>query len=254
VFVAWPPGRSPARRTVARAFAAIGAALAVAAVALAVLAPGRPAVRPATDGARVTALSSGSVRVALNGQQLTLPQSGLATRGGVELRVYTARHAGTRSASLPTTLTDQRVAALNGGRLPIGLRPSSDGAPVRYTDTVTETVLLEPGTQRIVAARSVERVTVGVVRTAGAVLPLSRPIATVRTGTTATAEASALLSAKSEVATLHRRSVLVGLGWTSGVLAALALLVTGAVALPRRREPIAAPEPTPVGELAKKLG
>ncbi|HEY2271324.1 MAG TPA: iron uptake transporter permease EfeU [Jatrophihabitantaceae bacterium] len=254
LFVAWPPGRSPARRTVVRVFAATGAGLAVAAVVLAVVAPGRPGAPSATGGARVRTLSSGSITVTSDGGQLRLSQGRPATRDGVALRVYTARHAGSRSAEMPATLSDERIATLNGGRLPIGLHPSGSGTPVRYSDSVTETVLLEPRTHRIVSARSVETITAAAVSASGAALSLSRPVQVVHTGTGAAAETSALSNAKSDLAALHRRSVLAGFGWTAGVLAALALLAAAALALPRRREPHTTRAAAPAGELAQKLG
>ena len=46
------------------------------------------------------------------------------------------------AAGLPTTLTAQQIAALNGGRLPVGVRSGQAGQAydVSYTDTLTPTI------------------------------------------------------------------------------------------------------------------
>jgi high-affinity iron transporter len=236
LFVAWPPGRSLARRSVARVCLAAGATLGVAALVLALVTPGRPADRPSTAGAQVISMTGATATVQLDGRRLTLQHSGSVARNGVELSVYTARHAGTKSAALATTLTDQRIAALNGGRLPIGLRPTQSGAPVRYTDSVSESVQIEPRTGRIVDARSTERITAAVVEPSRGTLPLLRPVSLVTIALPATATRAAAASAASDVATLEHRTLTTGLAWTAGVLGALLLLAGLALSIgPRRR-------------------
>ena len=253
LFVAWPPGRSPARRTVTRTLAATGAALVAAAAILALVVPGRPADRPPTGTARVVAASATTITVEGNGVRSTLRRSGVAMRDGVRLDAYTAQRAGTRAANLPTTLSDQRIAALDGGRLPIGLRSSSTGATVRYSDTVRQQVLVEPRTGRIVQIRATERVSADVVQPGGATLPLSQPVSTTTSGTTASQAAVAVRSARADLAVLARRALLAGLGWTAGVLGVVCLLAAAALAVPRRRaraSDVTVAETTPGREFA----
>jgi high-affinity iron transporter len=52
------------------------------------------------------------------------------------------------TAGLPTTLTAQQIAALNGGRLPVGVRSGQAGQAydVSYTDTLTPTISADTGT------------------------------------------------------------------------------------------------------------
>lgn len=251
IFVAWPPGKSPARASLARAIAGIGTLLAIATVVLAVVAPSRTADRPLTGSARVVASAGDTATVLLDGQRFVVRQTGSTGRDGVSVGVYTGSRAGTAAADLPRTLTDQRLAALNGGRLPIGLHPSSAGSAVRYTDRVTETVLIEPRTDRIVSARSVERITAAAVTASGGTLPLARPVRTTTLATSAAENAAAAHAAAADLAALDRRALLVGLGWTTGVLAALSLLAAGALALPRRRVPVIAPSSGPTEQLVQ---
>lgn len=251
IFVAWPPGKSPTRATLARALAGVGALLAIATVVLAVVAPSRPADRPRTGSARVVASAGERATVLLDGRRFEVRQTGSLGRAGVAVGVYSGSRAGTAAAGLPHTLSDRRLAALNGGRLPIGLRPSSTGTPVRYTDRVVETVLIEPRTERIVSARSVERITAAAVMTTGGTIPLSRPVRTTTVATTAAEGAAAARAAAHDLAMLDRRALLIGLGWTTGVLAALSLLAAGALALPKRRVAVVAPSSGPTEQLVQ---
>jgi high-affinity iron transporter len=252
LFVAWPPGRSLARRSVGRVCLIAGAALGVVAVVLAFVTPGRPADRPSTAGSRVISMTDATATVQLAGRRVTLQHSGFLARNGVDLRVYTALHAGTKSAALPTTLTDQRIAALNGGHLPIGLRPGQSGVPVRYRDAVSESVQIEPQTGRIVDAHSTERITVALVDPSRGTLPLLRPISTITTALPAAASRAAASSAASDVATLEHRTLIIGLAFTAGVFAGLLLLAGLALSVgPRRRADEAAPTSTPASELVQ---
>jgi high-affinity iron transporter len=251
VFVAWPPGRSPARRSVSRALLATGAVLGVAAVVLALITPSRPAERPATAGAQVQSIGNGTAVVQLDGRAVTMQQTGSASRGGVDVQVYSARHTGTAAASLPGTLSDERIAALNDGRLPIGLKPSAGGAPVRYADTVTATAWIEPRTARIVDARTREQVGVTVVAPGYGALPLARPIAVSSTSLPASDVRAATAAASDDVAAIERRTLLSGLAWTVGVLGGLLLLAGAALAIAPRRREVAAPHGAPASALAE---
>jgi high-affinity iron transporter len=249
LFVAWPPGRSPARRSVSRAMLAGAAVLGVTTLVLALVTPDRPASRPATAGAQVLSQSGNSAVMQMNGRPENLRHRGVIARGGVDLQVYTARHSGTRAATLPTTLSDQRIAALNGGHLPIGLRASGTGMRVQYTDTVTVTALVQASTLRVIDARSSERITAAVVQSDGAALPLGRPVDATTAALPAAAVQAATSAAAADATTDEHRTLLTGLAWTTGVLAGLLLLGGLALAVVPRRRSARANQPTPVSEL-----
>jgi high-affinity iron transporter len=80
------------------------------------------------------------------------------TRSGLETDVYTAS-----ATSVPTRdrLTLTEIAALNGGRLPLGTATSSDSSvsvPVRYQDQVKLTWWVEPTTGRVVDVQWAENI------------------------------------------------------------------------------------------------
>jgi high-affinity iron transporter len=251
VFVAWPPGRSPARRSVSRALLATGAALGVAAVVLALVTPSRPADRPVTAGAQVQSIGHGTAVVRLDGRNITMQQTGSASLGGVDVQVFTARRAGTGAGSMPGTLSDERIAALNGGRLPIGLKPSAGGALVRYADTVTATAWIELRTARIVDARTREQAAVTVVAPGHSALSLAQPIAVSSTSLPAADVRAATSAASADVAALQRRTLLGGLAWTAGVLGGLLLLAGAALAIAPRRREVATPQGAPASAMAE---
>jgi high-affinity iron transporter len=242
VYVAWPPGSSPARRSVSRVLLGSAAVLAVVTVVLALVAPARPASRPATAGDQVVSVSGGTATVRLAATARTLRQGDGVTRGGIELDVYTGTHAGTLAADLPGSVGYDRVGELNGGHLPIGLRATGGQAQLRYADQVRDTVWIEPRTGRIVDARTREQVTAAVVGASGALLPLSTPVRTSTSALPARVSSAALHAAARDVSTLHRRSLLLGLGWTAGVLAGLCLLAGLALAIRPRRKAAAIPD------------
>lgn len=253
VFVAWPPGRCVQRRSLSRALLGTGAVLAAVAAVLVFVCPDRPASRPVTAGYQVVSMSAGTAVVRTDGRTLTMRHTGSQDRGGLATDVYTARQLGTRAASLPLRLSYERVAQLNGGRLPIGLTATGrDAATMRYTDTVTATAWVEPRTARIVDVRSREQVTASVLDPTRGTLALSRPIDSSDSTLAATTVRAARSAASDDVATLDRRTLLIGLAWTAGVLAILVLLAGAALAgTPRRRSDAAIRTPSPVSDLVK---
>jgi high-affinity iron transporter len=238
MFVAWPPGRSPARASVSRALLVGGAIAAVAALMLAVLAPSAPAQRPAAASAQVVASGSHTAQVRLDGRTVGFAQAGSASHDGVAADIYIATTPGQLASAMPTTLSYARVAALNGGRLPIGVQPRlAANATVHYADTVRTTVWIAPRTQRIIDIRSVERVTAAVASPDAGTFPLSRPVRVASTGLPKQSAAVAASAARADSATLDHRALLIGLAWTVGVVGALALLAGAALAVTPRRRP-----------------
>jgi high-affinity iron transporter len=241
LYLAWPPGRGPSRRTMARALGAAAGLFALVAGALALLAPARP--EAATAGTRVVSLGA-SATVGTSGDTVTLHRSGTVERDGLSLARYTSRsvHAGPGS---PARLSYARIADLNGGRLPIGLTPTGADAAVRYAAVAGTTVLIEPRTARVVEFRTTTRVAATVEGFA-----LAHPVRTTTSGWSAATSRAALAQARDAVADIDRRDTMLACAWTAGVLALLAAAGTGALVLRRRAAPVPgappAVDPVPV--------
>jgi high-affinity iron transporter len=243
-FVAWPPGHSPARASVSRALLLGGGVAATAAVVLAVLAPSAPAQRPETASAQVVAAGSHTAQVRLDGRTVDFANAGSASHHGVVADIYTATTPGQLAAAMPTTVSYARVAALNGGRLPIGVQPRlAVNATVHYSDAVHTMVWIAPRTLRIIDIRSVERATAAVASPGGGTFALSRPVRIATTGLPSQAADAAASAARADSATLDRRTLLIGLAWTLGVVGILALLAGARLAMTPRRRPVAAAKP-----------
>ncbi|MEU6173733.1 iron uptake transporter permease EfeU [Streptantibioticus parmotrematis] len=267
LYVAWPPGRAPSRRTVARLGGALGAVFAVGALVLTVAAPGRP------SGGAVTGSGASSVRLTERTAEritvvtrprspaakptaagapvtITLRRVGTQAHAGVETAVYRASRPGSAAAGRPATVTWEQAAALNGGRLPLGVRPATGGGPtvsLTYADTDDLTVWIAPRTGRVVDLRWTETVTGALTGTQVGTVGLDQPVATASGGLPADVVAKASAAARHDAHTLDLRAGL--LAWAAGlaVVAALAL-VTAAVAAFGRRSGAAAPEGAPVPE------
>jgi high-affinity iron transporter len=250
-YVVWPPGRAPARRTASRALLAGGGVLAVAALVLALVAPSAPAHRPATGSARVMSVSNGKADVRLSGRTVSLTETGSALRRDVAADVYTGVSSGRLAATLPTTVGFARVAALNGGHLPIGLQTrQAHDATLRYTDRVRTTVWIAPRTQRVIDARQTEQVSAVVVSPSGGSYPLSQPVRTATSELPDSVASASAAAARSESSTFGRRALLIGLVWLAAILGGLSLLAGAALAVPPRRRSTA-PTPRRTSDLVK---
>ena len=236
LFVAWPAGRSIPRRTLALAGAITGTVAAIATVVSVILIPAQPASRPSTSG------------YALVDEQLILTPSaevsvrpaGSAEYRGIATDVYTASLPGTAATGRPERIDLAEVAALNNGRLPLGLRSSTgtvDSVAVRYTDTTSLTFWVEPRTQRIVDVRQTETVRATAVDTPVGSVPLPKPVST----RTTSLPNNGVTAARHDLSTLDKRRSLQSTAWTLGVVAILARLGSALVALGRKRSSETAP-------------
>ena len=267
VFVAWPPNRPIARRTLVRLASAPAGLGVVAAALLFALAPATPAADPATAAgafsARLAAAPAATAVVRTVPQSpaagtdtttasataatpatssITVHRTGSAQHAGVATDVYTASLPGTSAASRPTRLTYEQVAALNGGRLPLGVHTTDASAEVqvRYTDTDVLTVWVEPRTGRVVDLRWGETVLATLTGTQVGTVPLDQPVATATAAMPAADSAAAGSAAQADLTALNHRS-----GYTAGAEAAVALAVLAVSALvglglTGRRKPAAA--------------
>jgi len=181
--VLWPPRRTPSRHTLGRILVGTAAGATVIAALLAVLGPAAPvavsgrqgpfdlasaAGSPATVGTATVTLDDdqqGADITATAAGSTVAGRSSLTATGHAEL-TGTAINAAVdpAAAGLPTTMTADDIAALNGGRLPVGLRsgPPGQTLDVNYLDVVTPTITVDPGSGAVLAVDLAVRRTVEV--------------------------------------------------------------------------------------------
>ena len=174
--VLWPPKRTPSRQVLGRVLVGTAAAALVAAGLLAALGPPAPpavtgvqgpfAMQGTSDAGAISGTAAitlsadattADLRAELAGSVVagatTLVAAGHAEAGGPAGSVSATVLAGSpvsaqvdaAAANLPVTMTAAEIAALNGGRLPVGVRSgqSDQGYDVSYTDTVTPALTVD---------------------------------------------------------------------------------------------------------------
>lgn len=262
LYVVWPPGRSPSRSLVLRTASFVAVAGLAAGTLLFVLAPSVPvtptsavlatsasgsaSVRQVSrDGARLVVATSGT----LPAQTWTLRLSGPATVGGRTAETYAVTGvAQANPRSLPSRVSIVALAALAGGRLPLGISAGSEPAtvPVRYATTAGLTASIDTATGRLLNVVYTRATTAVATLSAG---PASVGIVnTASVGATRAAVADAAVAARTQAASAHSRSSrrdLAVIAWAVGGLAALIVALT---ALRRRPESVVtgeAPAATP---------
>jgi high-affinity iron transporter len=168
---------------------------------------------------------------------ITLRRTGSGQHDGVATDIYTASRPGTAAADRPARLSFTQVAALNGGRLPLGVRGTDANATVavQYSDTSTLTAWVEPRTGRVVDLRWTETVLATLTGTQVGAVPLDRPVASAASGLPAATAASAAGAARHDLSALDRRSALHAGAEAAGAVAVLALLATVLLAVTGRR-------------------
>jgi high-affinity iron transporter len=218
-YVAWPAGRRFPRRRAAVVLAALGATAAAVAAILVLTIPTIPAPAPVTSAegwsAQVVSTPLGgppSIRTqtrnpAAGGDQagglaeIVMSPAGTETHGSVATRKYTADATGSAAATLPQQLSLERLAQLNGGRLPLGTAIGGSDLPVHYQDAVHLEVWVQPTTDRVVDLAWTESVAAALVRPDGSTAPLAQPAAT---GTARLPTAAAQAAERAAAADLDR--------------------------------------------------
>jgi len=262
LYVTWPPSRPVSRRTMLRVWSGLAATALAAVAVLAVALPGRPAQDPVTPAGPLTAALAGphaataTVRTApaaaaaagggAAGQGsalLTLRRTGGAERAGVAVDVYTGTGPGAGAAGRPAALSFEQAAALNGGRLPLGVVPqglsaADDSVRVQYADTDVLTVWVEPRTGRVLDLSWTETVRATLVGTQVGAVPLNSPVATGTRAFPAAAATAAATAARHDLARITDRSDLLTGVWLAVIVAVGTLTAAGvtAAALRRTRE------------------
>ncbi|GAB2488507.1 FTR1 family iron permease [Jatrophihabitans fulvus] len=257
LYVVWPPGRPVPRRAAIRGGLALAALAGVTALVLALVAPDEPgAGSTSLSGVQLTGRSATGVTVLgrppaslgpSEGEvRLPLRRAGAQDRAGLPTERYSGRIVGASSYDGPATLPVERVAQLNGGRLPTGIRITDGSIPVRYRSGTTVTVWVDPRTDRLVDVRWTRQV-LAVAGTAANNAQLDRPVTGRTAGTSDATVRSAAQAARAAHDDGTRRSQLLTAAVWCAVVALLAVLTAVAFALTgrRRTDPAPAREPTP---------
>lgn len=252
LYVAWPPGRGLSRQRSIALAGLVAAAAGIAAVVVAVTAPARPEVRPATSGGGLTAqVARANTSVVLSGNvvgEYRVHPTGSMMRDGVTLATYDGSREQPVTAGR-SALAAGAIAKLNGGRLPLGLVAGSQRTfPVSYSSTTKVTIELEPTTSRIVSA-AVTKEVVASVQSANGDIPLADPVRRTHQALPATTTAVALVAARHALAAKDQRSDHTTIAIALGVLAAALLAAAGGGTISgrRRRTPVDTPANPLVG-------
>jgi high-affinity iron transporter len=255
-YVAAPPGRRLPRQT-KRILATFGATATAGATVLVTTLPAAPQPIPTTAGegwsAQVTGTRPDGARMirtqarnpvapgnqAVGGlTEATLAPSGTETRDGLTVVHYTTDTTGTESTSRPTDLAPVDIAALNGGRLPLGtqVQNGEQTLPVRYQDVVRLEAWVQPATDRVVDLVWTELVTVSLVRPDGSSVPLAQPAASGSARLPEDTARAAQRAATADLQTDRTRSRRKQAAETLAALAAATLTAAGLLhAFPRPR-------------------
>lgn len=250
LYVAWPPGR-PAPRALPGVLTGIGAAAAVTTVVVTLIAPASHAARPVTSAGGVSAVvveHHGDSAVVRTQQQqpseqqvgpvrsFTVKRSAAQQHAGLPTDVYTTTVDAEPPSGLPATLSVDRIAGLNGGRLPIGLQPPADSTvPAQYQTQNRLTVWVEPHTGRVVDLAWTEDVQVAITGDNGRTFPLQQPITHAVAGLPDAGVQAAVAAVSADHADLRQRRDLTAAAWCCGVVAVLALVGGLGMTLGRRR-------------------
>lgn len=241
VYVLWPQGRPAPVRAGTRGGLAVGIAAGVAAIVCFTIAPAVPAAPSGSTQVQARSAASLTVRTpdrapGASGDETTLLLgSGREDiRDGLDVQLYATTRDTVGATGRPATLPLERIAALNGGRVPYGIQQTAGRVQVSYTDRLVVTASLDRRTDRVIDVAW--RETVGVTARSGTVTAeLAKPIADTTRARPAAEVSAAIAAARADHDTLDRRSTSrTAAGWLLGV-ALVGLLVALAFALLRRR-------------------
>jgi high-affinity iron transporter len=244
LYVAWPPGRGLRRSVLTRLALAGGAVAAVAAIALTVVRPGEPPTAPVTAAGPLSAqlVSAAGEHATIRGtgpgtdgsRDLAASRTGSADLAGVGTDVYAVDRP-VPVTGRPATLSYDELAALNGGRLPLGVGRGGGTVKVGWTGREVGTFWLATGTHRIVDV-SWQRTTTVLVEFDGGTIPVAGPPVITELDQQATAQARAAALADRSAA--DRRGAYAGWGVVLAVAAALLVGTAAVLTWMSRRERI----------------
>jgi high-affinity iron transporter len=266
LYVGWPPGKTLSRRLTLRSTAAAAIVLAALAITFMLVTPAAPS-RGSTSTFGFASARVGSIAGADATINSTIreplaksdPDTSIAAvqarrirtewHGGLMTTVFSASLASQTGAARPSTLTIAQVAALNGGRLPLGATEGSaagGAVPVSYSDTVTTTWWVETRTRRVVDVNWAESLTTTATLSIGKTV-LGEP-QKVTSGPTAAQQRAISQAIQHDLSTLDRRGEFRSLAIGTGV-GALAVGLCWLIVF--RRTPPAKQPQEPVRELIR---
>jgi high-affinity iron transporter len=239
LYVAWAPGRGLSRRALSRVMLVGGSVAVLAAIVLGLVMPGFPQHNPVTSSGAISAQlveqdgASATVRTqtppsSANLADTSVRRSGSEDRAGMQTDVYSATMPGTASSAQPSTLSLDRIAQLNGGRLPIGLSSTqltTANIPVTYTDTGTLTVWTDPNTGRVIDLQWRERVTAAVTSQTVGAIQLATPVSDTQAGFDAAVATEAGGKAHSDADQQRHHQLYSVLAWSIGIAGAIMLAI-----------------------------
>jgi high-affinity iron transporter len=247
------------------AISATGVVVLVAAVSLALAAPSAPSTTSRVSAGGITAdlvsvnANSAVLKTAQlhpaggatgSASEITVRRVDRVSRNGVMTDVYRATVPGQATADRPARLPVEQVAALNGGRLPLGVRGATTATDiaVKYTDSDVLTLWIEPRANNIVDLRWDETVHVTAVGALVGAVPLPKALATASKGLPPAAAAAAASTARQDVRDLNRRQQMHTAAWACAALALMAAIALIAVLASGR------PPSSPRVEAAERSG
>ena len=161
---------------------------------------------------------------------------GLDRHAGLVTELLTATEAGTAAKSLPATMSVQQITALDGGRLPLGVRATGvTDLPVDYQDATKLEVWTMPATGRVVDMRWTETVNVRVVAPGIGAVPIDAPLRTSTSDLPTESAAAAQAAARSDQAAVKSHADRTAGAWLLLTLAVLALAGAGLLRVAGRR-------------------
>lgn len=261
LYVAWPSGRPAPARAMLRLGGGIAVACAIAAAGLALFAPAAPVAQPATtsDGITATVATRGAKgalvvlkQTGATEQRVQVSATGRDVRAGVPVEEFRGSVAAAPAAGAdqPAALSLAEVARLNNGRLPIGLRSTTDAVPVAYRTSTSVAVWLDDASDRVIDLAQTQQVR-AVVRPGDASFVLPEPVATNRSTLSAQTVTDAAAAARADSTATARRSVLAGFLVAAVVLGVVALAAAAAGGWLGRRRP---PQPVEQRRLVEAAG
>jgi len=249
IFVAWPPGRVVPMRALRAWLGLVGVVGLGAAALIVATAPSVRVPAPATGTGATAAsiLSRGDHLVLRTADQqplthqvgattdLRLEHGSATNTSGIDSTTYRiALPSGpARATSLPTAT----VARLNGGRLPLGVRPVKGQVSAMVSDPRTLSVTVEPRSRRVLAMSWTQAERAQLASSFGQKTALAKPLASATTGLPAAATSAAVAAAHHDLETWKARDSRLSLAWLAGLLGGAGLIGLGLSLIRRRTAP-----------------
>jgi len=217
----------------------------VAAGILAASAPSVTTPAPATGSGDLRAsivTQSGHLALRTTSGDVPMTSGVLTSVGPITAETYTITEpvAGGGQTTLPVA----KAAALNNGRMPLGVLATRGTVKAKLTTTRVATVVVEPKTQRVLSLSWQETKKAELVGTSGQLIAVAKPMASATTAMSQSDTEAARLAATTDLKTLADRSDRLSIAWLVGLLGAAAVIGLG-LSLVRLRAPSRVTKPTP---------